>query len=76
DLDGTTRKVHVSYSWKPQRCKICYSFGHAHGACQQTQKLITQVYRQRQSSQHGVGTTIMTTDEQGESPSGAVVLVK
>ena len=47
DLDGNTWKVHVSYSWKPQRCQRCLSFGHTNGACQQTPKPITKVYQPR-----------------------------
>ncbi|RRT38651.1 hypothetical protein B296_00052111, partial [Ensete ventricosum] len=42
DLDGSTRKVKVSYSWKLQRCKVCLSFGHVNGACQQPSQKITQ----------------------------------
>ncbi|RWV77287.1 hypothetical protein GW17_00061909 [Ensete ventricosum] len=33
DLDGSTRKVKVSYSWKPQRCKVCLSFGYVNEWC-------------------------------------------
>ena len=57
DLEGNTRKVHVSYSWKPQRCKSCLSFGHTNGACQQTPKPINKIYRPRQMPQ-----------QQGEPP--------
>ncbi|RZR95958.1 hypothetical protein BHM03_00024866 [Ensete ventricosum] len=35
DLDESTRKVQVSYSWKPQRCKVCLFLGYANGAYQQ-----------------------------------------
>ncbi|RWW51765.1 hypothetical protein BHE74_00041864 [Ensete ventricosum] len=62
DLDGSTRKVKVSYSWKPQRCKVCLSFGHVNGACQQPSQKITQVYRPRQEPQHGVTTTNPSTN--------------
>ncbi|RZS23048.1 hypothetical protein BHM03_00055896, partial [Ensete ventricosum] len=62
DLDGSTRKVKVSYSWKPQRCKVCLSFGHVNGACQQPSQKITQVYRPRQEPQNGVTTTNPSTD--------------
>ncbi|RWW75319.1 hypothetical protein BHE74_00016665 [Ensete ventricosum] len=62
DLDGSTRKVKVPYSWKPQRCKVCLSFGHANGACQQPLQKITRIYRPRQDPQHGVATTIPSTD--------------
>ncbi|RRT34778.1 hypothetical protein B296_00033057 [Ensete ventricosum] len=51
NLDGSTRKVKVSYSWKPQQCRVCLSFGHANGVC-----------RLRQEPQHGVATTIPSTD--------------
>ena len=59
DLDGNTRKVHVSYSWKPQRCQHCLSFGHANGACQQTPKQITKVYRPRQAPQQQSESSLM-----------------
>ncbi|KAJ8505060.1 hypothetical protein OPV22_005946 [Ensete ventricosum] len=62
DLDGSTRKVKVSYSWKPQRCKVCLSFGHVNGACQQPSQKITQVYRPRQEPQNVVTTTNPSTD--------------
>ena len=59
DLDGNTRKVHVSYSWKPQRCQHCLSFGHANEACQQTPKQITKVYRPRQAPQQQSESSLM-----------------
>ncbi|KAJ8505058.1 hypothetical protein OPV22_005944 [Ensete ventricosum] len=65
DLDGSTRKVKVSYSWKPQRCKVCLSFGHVNGACQQPSQKTTQVYRPRQEPQNGVITTKPSTDTPG-----------
>ncbi|RRT45976.1 hypothetical protein B296_00053807 [Ensete ventricosum] len=62
DLDGSTCKVKVSYYWKPQQCKVCLSFEHANSACQQPSQKITQVYQPRQEPQHGVATTIPSTD--------------
>ncbi|THU54495.1 hypothetical protein C4D60_Mb10t25680 [Musa balbisiana] len=47
----------VSYSWKPQQCQSCISFGHTNGACQQTPKPINKIYRPSQVPQ-----------QQGEPP--------
>ncbi|RWW06955.1 hypothetical protein GW17_00029683, partial [Ensete ventricosum] len=63
--------VHVSYSWKPQRCKDCLSFGNANGVYQQPSKIITQIYRPRQEPEYGVATS---TDTQDTSPLVPIVM--
>ncbi|KAJ4841665.1 hypothetical protein Tsubulata_010999 [Turnera subulata] len=32
-IDGCTRTVDVTYSWQPQLCEICHTWGHHHLTC-------------------------------------------